>query len=67
MSHAGKNPKDVLDYAKKHDARQLDLRFTDLPGLQQHVSYPITQLEEESFEEGFGIDGIEHPRLGGDQ
>src|ERR1700722_1019870 len=57
MSHAGKNPKDVLDYAKKHDARQLDLRFTDLPGLQQHVSYPITQLDEGSFEEGFGIDG----------
>ena len=50
-------PKEVLEYAKKHDARQLDLRFTDLPGLQQHVSYPITELEESSFEEGFGIDG----------
>ena len=37
--------------------RQVDLRFTDLPGLQQHVSYPISQLTEDSFEEGFGIDG----------
>jgi glutamine synthetase len=50
-------PREVLDFAKKNEARQLDLRFTDLPGLWQHVSYPITQLKEDSFEEGFGIDG----------
>src|SRR5258706_13245746 len=57
MSHGAKTPKEVLEYAKKNDAKQMDLRFTDLPGLQQHVSYPITQLSETSFEEGFGIDG----------
>jgi glutamine synthetase len=50
-------PKEVLEFAKKNDARQLDLRFTDLPGVQQHVTYPIDQLEESSFEEGFGFDG----------
>jgi len=50
-------PKEVLDYARKHEVQQLDLRFTDIPGLQQHVSYPITQLTEDSFESGFGIDG----------
>ena len=50
-------PKEVLELAKKNEARQLDLRFTDLPGLWQHVSYPINQLSEESFEDGFGIDG----------
>src|SRR5205807_6749118 len=57
MSHASKTPKDVLEFAKKNDAKQVDLRFTDLPGLQHHVSYPITQLSEASFEEGFGMDG----------
>jgi glutamine synthetase len=51
------NAKEVLEFAKKNDARQFDLRFTDLPGLLQHISYPITQLTEDSFEEGFGIDG----------
>jgi glutamine synthetase len=51
------SPKEVLEFAKKNDARQFDLRFTDLPGLLQHISYPIGQLNEESFEEGFGIDG----------
>ena len=50
-------PKEVLEYARKHEVQQLDLRFTDLPGLQQHVSYPISQLTEDSFESGFGIDG----------
>src|SRR5208337_4092394 len=29
----------------------------DLPGLRHHVSYPIHELEESSFEEGFGMDG----------
>ncbi len=50
-------PKEVLEFAKKNDARQIDLRFSDLPGLWHHVSYPIVQLSEESFEEGFGFDG----------
>src|SRR6185437_14836638 len=50
-------PKEVLDFAKKNEARQLDIRFTDLPGLQQHVSYPMSQLSEDTFEEGFGFDG----------
>ena len=52
-----KNPKDVLDFIKKNDVKQLDLRFTDLPGVQQHVSYPISELDESTFEEGFGFDG----------
>ena len=51
------NPQEVLEFAKSKDVRQVDLRFTDLPGLQQHVSYPISQLTKDSFEEGFGIDG----------
>src|SRR5712675_33641 len=50
-------PQEVLEYAKTNDARQLDLRFTDIPSLQHHVSYPINQLDESSFEEGFGMDG----------
>ena len=52
-----RTPKEVLSYAKENDAQILDLRFADLPGLWQHVSYPISMLEESSFEEGFGFDG----------
>src|SRR5450432_2862970 len=49
--------KAVLEFAKKNGVKMLDLRFVDLPGLWQHVSYPINQLTEDSFEEGFGMDG----------
>ena len=51
------NPQEVLEFAKKNDAKQLDLRFTDIPSLQHHVSYPINELEIDSFEDGFGMDG----------
>src|ERR1051325_4473216 len=51
------SPQEVLEFAKNNDARQLDLRFTDIPSLQHHVSYPITELDIDSFEEGFGMDG----------
>jgi glutamine synthetase len=51
------SPKEVLQFAKKNAAKQFDLRFTDMPGLSQHVSYPIAELDEESFEGGFGFDG----------
>src|SRR6202035_5755054 len=51
------NPKEVLEFAKKKEVRQLDLRFSDIPGLQHHVSYPITELSEDSFQDGFGMDG----------
>src|SRR5437660_10959611 len=51
------DPKTVLEFAAKNNAKILDLRFTDLPGLWHHVSFPIAQLSEKSFEDGFGIDG----------
>ncbi|MDH7499966.1 MAG: type I glutamate--ammonia ligase, partial [candidate division NC10 bacterium] len=50
-------PKEVIEFAKKNDARMLDLKFMDFPGMWQHFSVPIRQLTEESFEEGFGFDG----------
>jgi glutamine synthetase len=51
------DPKSVIEFATKHGAKILDLRFTDPPGLWQHVSYPIGELEEDSFQDGFGFDG----------
>jgi glutamine synthetase len=50
-------PKDVLALAKDADAQVVDLRFCDLPGLMQHFSIPVSELTEESFEDGFGFDG----------
>ena len=50
-------PKKVLEFAKSNDAKIVDIRFTDLPGLWHHISFPIHALDEKSFEDGFGIDG----------
>lgn len=52
-----RTPSEVLQFAKDGDARMLDLRFADLPGRWQHVSYPINRLTEDSFKTGFGLDG----------
>jgi glutamine synthetase len=50
------NPQSVLEFAAKNGAKILDLRFVDVPGIWQHVSYPIGELTEDSFKEGFGFD-----------
>src|SRR3984893_11026292 len=50
------DPKSVIEFASKNSAKMLDIRFTDLPGRWQHVSYPIAELEESSFKDGFGFD-----------
>ena len=50
-------PKDVLAMAKDAGVQIVDLRFCDLPGLMQHFSVPIGELEEDSFTDGFGFDG----------
>src|SRR6476660_4496773 len=50
------NAKNVLTYAAEQGARFVSVRFTDLIGSWHHLSYPIDQLTEDSFEDGFGFD-----------
>jgi glutamine synthetase len=50
-------PKQALDMAKENGAKVVDLRFMDFPGLWQHLTVPISELTESSFEDGFGFDG----------
>ncbi len=50
-------PKDVINMAKENGAKVVDLRFMDFPGVWQHFSVPIRELEESSFEDGYGFDG----------
>jgi glutamine synthetase len=48
---------DIQKLAKESDAKFLDLKFMDFPGLWQHFSVPISFLTEDLFEEGLGFDG----------
>ena len=50
------NAKSVLKYASEQGAKFVSTRFTDLPGAWQHLTFPINQLYEGSFEDGFGFD-----------
>ncbi len=54
MSDAVKN---VMDMVKEHECDFADVRFTDTKGKWQHVTFPISELSEDSFEEGFAFDG----------
>ena len=51
------SPSDVLKFAEKQGAKLVDLKFIDLPGIWQHTTVTIAQLKEDSFEDGFGLDG----------
>jgi len=50
-------PKEFFDFARKHNADMMDLKFVDLLGTWQHCSFPVDTLDEETFEEGLGFDG----------
>jgi len=50
------NAKTVLKYASEQGAKFVSTRFTDLPGSWQHLTFPISELGEDSFEDGFGFD-----------
>ncbi len=50
-------PKEFFEFAKKHDAKMVDLKFVDLLGTWQHCSFPIDTWDDGTFEEGVGFDG----------
>ena len=50
-------PKEFFEFAKKHDAEMVDLKFMDFLGSWQHCSFPIDTWDEGTFEEGVGFDG----------
>jgi len=50
-------PQDVLGFAKEHGCQMVDLKFLDFIGTWQHLTVPISELDEDRFEEGYGFDG----------
>lgn len=47
-----KTPQEVIDYIRETDVKFLDIRFTDLPGVQQHFNIPASTVDLEFFEVG---------------
>ncbi len=50
-------PREVIALSREKEIQTVDLRFTDLFGTWQRVSFPVAQLEESLFEDGVGLDG----------
>jgi glutamine synthetase len=49
--------KKVLNYVKDNNIQFIDFKFMDFPGQWQHFTVPVSQLDEDSFENGYGFDG----------
>lgn len=49
--------KEALKFAQEKGAQMVDLKFCDLIGTWQHLTVPLHQLTDETFEHGFGFDG----------
>jgi glutamine synthetase len=47
----------TLNLIKDNDVRWVDLRFTDTKGKEQHVTMPVSEIDEGFFEEGKMFDG----------
>lgn len=47
----------VLKLIKENEVKFVDLRFTDTKGKEQHVTVPVSQISESTFEDGKMFDG----------
>jgi len=47
----------TIELMKEHNAKWVDLRFTDTRGKEQHVTIPASEVDEEFFENGQMFDG----------
>jgi glutamine synthetase len=52
-----KSPEEVLNFIKEEDVKFVDIRFTDLPGVQQHFNVPAKSVDEDFFVNGQLFDG----------
>ena len=52
-----RTPKEVLEFAAREGVQLVDLKFIDWPGLWQHVTFPLHEVDEGVFQDGLGFDG----------
>ena len=52
-----KSAEDVVKYIKDNDVEFVDVRFTDVPGIEQHFTIPASMFDEDVVEEGLAFDG----------
>ena len=50
-------PTEILNQIKEKEVKYVDVRFTDPRGKLQHVTFDVTMIDEDIFEEGTMFDG----------
>ena len=50
-------PQEAIALAKEKGAELVDLKFMDLIGTWQHFIIPVSEYDEDLFEDGSGFDG----------
>ncbi len=55
--HKDLDPQGVVALTKEWNIQFVDFRFMDFPGLQQHLTIPISEFSADLFEDGLGFDG----------
>lgn len=50
-------PSEIIDFISDEDVKFVDIRFTDLPGTEQHFTIPASEFDEAAMEEGLAFDG----------
>ena len=51
------NVREALEFAKQNRVQVVDLKFVDLIGTWQHFTIPASELTEDLFKDGSGLDG----------
>lgn len=49
--------KEIISMCQKAGAKNIDIKFCDLPGAWQHFTIPLSRFDEKAFSEGLGFDG----------
>lgn len=51
------SPQEVVDHIKAEEVELVDIRFTDLPGMEQHFTIDAADFTVDAMEEGLAFDG----------
>ena len=57
MGSSPQNAEDVLGLIESEGYEFVDLRFVDLPGVTQHTTFPVTNIDADTFANGIYFDG----------
>ncbi|KKO82858.1 glutamine synthetase, partial [Corynebacterium xerosis] len=51
------SPAEVVKYIEEEGIEFVDVRFTDVPGTEQHFTIPASAFDEDAAAEGLAFDG----------